>query len=474
MRVVEVLERDGRGLNLTAEVRDGILPPHRVRAARHARGRDRPPGRPLRLREPRHRRRRPRGHPRRRRPPGGAARACSAPRSSARVDALVHDLVETSDRAGAIEQSPDYAAALSELRRFMFEHVYLGPPARAENARAAAVVEDLFRHHLAGSDPVAATDWVAGMTDRYALRAHSGARLRRVSTITRESLEALRGRGRHGRPGRRPHAASPLGRPVRRAGARSTTSARRRSRSTRSRRSTTASAASGAATTSRSCARPRTSTSPRRSRRWPTATASGSSTSSRRRPTSAAGPSAAGSCASWTMRPASTPGTCGSRPRRRPPVTYLAERGITEATASDYRLGFSPSAWDRVCAAALAKGFTAAELGQAGLSGRGRRGPGRPVPRPPDVPAGRRPRAGARLRRPPDARRRAAQVPELAGRPALPQERGAVRARPRPRARSPRPGRPSSSRATPTSSPSTRPARRTRWRRWGRPLPTAR
>jgi DNA primase len=58
-----------------------------------------------------------------------------------------------------------------------------------------------------------------------------------------------------------------------------------------------------------------------------------------------------------------------------PARDYLEERGITEATAGDYRLGFSPSAWDRVCAAALAKGFTAAELGQAGLSGRGRRGP---------------------------------------------------------------------------------------------------
>ena len=53
-----------------------------------------------------------------------------------------------------------------------------------------------------------------------------------------------------------------------------------------------------------------------------------------------------------------------------PARDYLAERGIAEATARDHRLGFSPSAWDRVCAAALAKGFTAAELGQAGLSGR--------------------------------------------------------------------------------------------------------
>jgi DNA primase len=58
-----------------------------------------------------------------------------------------------------------------------------------------------------------------------------------------------------------------------------------------------------------------------------------------------------------------------------PARDYLAERGIVEETARDHRLGFSPSAWDRVCAAALAKGFTAAELGQAGLSGRGRRGP---------------------------------------------------------------------------------------------------
>jgi DNA primase len=58
-----------------------------------------------------------------------------------------------------------------------------------------------------------------------------------------------------------------------------------------------------------------------------------------------------------------------------PARDYLAGRGIADATARDFRLGFAPSAWDRVCAAALAKGFTSAELGQAGLSARGRRGP---------------------------------------------------------------------------------------------------
>jgi dGTPase len=89
-----------------------------------------------------------------------------------RIDALVHDLVETSDAAGDIVQSPPFADALLELRAFMFEHIYLGPLARAENADAAAMVKALFDHHLALTpDPVAVTDWVSGMTDQYALRA---------------------------------------------------------------------------------------------------------------------------------------------------------------------------------------------------------------------------------------------------------------------------------------------------------------
>ena len=71
--------------------------------------------------------------------------------------------------------------------------------------------------------------------------------------------------------------------------ARSTTSARRRSASTRCRSSTTASAAGRAATRSRSCARPRASTSSARSSCWPTATASSSRSRTRipRRPSAA-------------------------------------------------------------------------------------------------------------------------------------------------------------------------------------------
>ena len=109
------------------------------------------------------------------------------------------------------------------------------------------------------------------------------------------------------------------------------------------------------------------------------------------------------------------------RARPRLPGRARHRRGDRRATSGS---GSRPSAWDRVCAAALAKGFTrgGARAGRA-LGTRPARA-GRPLPRPADVPAGRRPRPRARLRRPPDARRRAAEVPELARGPALPQVRG--------------------------------------------------
>jgi len=172
LRTVDVLERDGAGLNLTAEVRDGI---------RNHTGEDMPrtlEGRIVRIvdrfayvnhdiddavrADLLH--------------PGDLPNdpvALLGGTASERIDALVHDLVETSDRTGDIEQSPRFAAALQGLRSYMFEHVYLGPQAKAQSARAATMVEALFAHHLAESDAEAATDWVAGMTDGYALRAYS-------------------------------------------------------------------------------------------------------------------------------------------------------------------------------------------------------------------------------------------------------------------------------------------------------------
>ena len=92
------------------------------------------------------------------------------PTGSRRIDALVHDLVETSARAGDIRQSEDVGAAMLALRSFMFDRVYLGESARAEHVRARATVRRIFDHLLERGDSVDdVIDYVAGMTDRFAL-----------------------------------------------------------------------------------------------------------------------------------------------------------------------------------------------------------------------------------------------------------------------------------------------------------------
>jgi dGTPase len=91
-------------------------------------------------------------------------------RGSDRIDALVHDLVESSQRTGDIVQSPDVADAMLALRAFMFEHVYLGPHARLEQERARAAIGRIFDHLVAGGGaPEQIVDFIAGMTDRFAL-----------------------------------------------------------------------------------------------------------------------------------------------------------------------------------------------------------------------------------------------------------------------------------------------------------------
>jgi dGTPase len=180
LRVVDVLERDGRGLNLTEPVRDGIL--------RHT-GPELPATAEARivrlvdriayinhdiddaLR-------------------AGVLKEGDLPREeiailgdtgSARIDLLVHDLVETSERAGDIVQSEEVGNAMSRLRDFMFERVYLGEAARREQARVAKVIRALFDHYMENPQLVATqarpeddlatrvTDYVAGMTDRFCI-----------------------------------------------------------------------------------------------------------------------------------------------------------------------------------------------------------------------------------------------------------------------------------------------------------------
>jgi dGTPase len=89
---------------------------------------------------------------------------------SRRIDALVHDLVESSQTAGDIVQSEEVGNAMLALRAFMFEHVYLGPHALLEQERARTAIRRIFEHLAAdGQEPERIVDFIAGMTDRFAL-----------------------------------------------------------------------------------------------------------------------------------------------------------------------------------------------------------------------------------------------------------------------------------------------------------------
>jgi dGTPase len=91
-------------------------------------------------------------------------------RGSRRIDALVHDLVESSQAAGDIVQSEEVGTAMLALRAFMFEHVYLGPHAQLEQERARAAIRRIFDHLAAdGQEAEEIVDFIAGMTDRFAL-----------------------------------------------------------------------------------------------------------------------------------------------------------------------------------------------------------------------------------------------------------------------------------------------------------------
>jgi dGTPase len=98
-----------------------------------------------------------------------------------RIDTLVHDLVESSEQHNDIVQGETIGGAMSELRDFMFEHVYLGPAATREHAKIRVVVQSLFDYYCAhpeeipdsippGDLPRRVTDYLAGMTDRFCIR----------------------------------------------------------------------------------------------------------------------------------------------------------------------------------------------------------------------------------------------------------------------------------------------------------------
>src|ERR1051325_8119167 len=171
LRVVERLERAGGGLNLTEQVRDGILnPPGSVLPATLE-------GRIVRLVD----RIAYINHDIDDALRAGSLSSDQLPREeiellgdtgSRRIDTLVRDLVDRSSEAGDIVQSEDVGGAMDRLRTFMFEHVYLAPAAQSEQPRIERMLRALF-DNFAGDDPDWVADYISGMTDRYAVRAFS-------------------------------------------------------------------------------------------------------------------------------------------------------------------------------------------------------------------------------------------------------------------------------------------------------------
>jgi dGTPase len=101
---------------------------------------------------------------------------------SRRIDTLVRDLVERSADAGAIVQGPEVGAAMDRLRAFMFDRVYLGATARSEHPRIERMLRTLFAHYAENPPPALVAgaseservvDYLAGMTDRFAVRVFS-------------------------------------------------------------------------------------------------------------------------------------------------------------------------------------------------------------------------------------------------------------------------------------------------------------
>jgi dGTPase len=99
---------------------------------------------------------------------------------SARIEALVVDLLDRSEEAGDIVQGEEVGGAMLRLREFMFDRVYLAPDAQPEKPRIESMLRALFAHYAENPPPPMTPDasneqrvidWLAGMTDRFAIRA---------------------------------------------------------------------------------------------------------------------------------------------------------------------------------------------------------------------------------------------------------------------------------------------------------------
>jgi dGTPase len=116
--------------------------------------------------------------------PRGMTARFGAPGSSW-IGGMIEAVIEGSLESGMVRMSDEVLEDMNELRDFMFERVYLAPVQRRPQAAAVDIIRRLMDHHLVHPEDipgsyrdtdadrvVQATDYIAGMTDRFALQTH--------------------------------------------------------------------------------------------------------------------------------------------------------------------------------------------------------------------------------------------------------------------------------------------------------------
>mgnify|MGYP003174782810 FL=1 len=185
IRVVEFLEKDGQGLNLTWEVRDGILN-HRTSGNPSTLE-----GKAVRLSDKiayinhdiddgiR----------------AGILKESDIPSeytdvlgnsTKERLNTMISDIIMNSIGKNDLVMSEPVSKAMTELRKFMFESLYLNPTAKSEEAKADKLITELYRYYVANTDKLPDTykrfitefderpeqvvcDYIAGMSDQYSI-----------------------------------------------------------------------------------------------------------------------------------------------------------------------------------------------------------------------------------------------------------------------------------------------------------------
>ena len=187
LRVVDKLERDGDGLNLTYEVRMAILGHTGSRIPETLEGQVvRTSDRIAYI-----------NHDIDDAIRAGILSESDIPREiadvlgsshSARINTLVENMIANTQNTGVLSMQPEVAAAMDSLRSFMFERVYTNPVAKGEESKAKDIMRKLFDYYYTHPDKLpedfipqldfdgisrTICDYIAGMTDKYAIYKYS-------------------------------------------------------------------------------------------------------------------------------------------------------------------------------------------------------------------------------------------------------------------------------------------------------------